>query len=68
MVMVHDPSGKEENDFFFCTDATVPEGQIVQRYYDRWGVEEGVLEAKQSMGFESTHGAGAVRPSIGRPR
>jgi len=56
MVMVRDPSGKEEDDFFFCTDATVPEEQIVQRYYDRWGVEECILEAKQSMGFESTHG------------
>lgn len=56
MVIVRDPSGKEEDDFFFCTDATVPDEQIVQRYYDRWGVEECILEAKQFMGFESTYG------------
>jgi hypothetical protein len=56
MVIVRDPSGKEADDFFFCTDATVPDEQIVQRYYDRWGVEECILEAKQFMGFESTYG------------
>jgi len=56
MVIVRDPSGKEDDDFFFCTDAKVPDEQIVQRYYDRWGVEECILEAKQYMGFESTQG------------
>jgi len=44
------------DDFFFCTDATVADEEIVQRYYDRWGVEECILEAKQHMGFESTQG------------
>jgi hypothetical protein len=56
MVIVRDPAGKEKDDFFFCTDATVPDAEIVQRYYDRWGVEEVILEAKQYMGFESTQG------------
>jgi hypothetical protein len=56
MVIVRDPTGKEEDDFFFCTDATVPDAEIVQRYYDRWGVEEVILESKQYMGFESTQG------------
>jgi hypothetical protein len=56
LVIVRDPAGRQEDDFFFCTDATVPDAQIVQRYYDRWGVEEGILEAKQQMGFESTRG------------
>jgi len=56
MVIVRDPSGKQEDDFFFCTDATVPDQQIVQRYYDRWGVEDSILESKQHMGFESTRG------------
>jgi len=56
MVIVRDPSGKQRDDFFFCTDATVPDGQIVQRYYDRWGVEDSILESKQHMGFESTRG------------
>lgn len=56
MVIVRDPAGKQKDDFFFCTDAQVPDPQIVQRYYDRWGVEESILESKQHMGFESTRG------------
>lgn len=56
MVIVRDPAGKERDDFFFCTDARVPDAEIVQRYYDRWGVEESILESKQYMGFESTQG------------
>jgi hypothetical protein len=56
MVIVRDPAGKERDDFFFCTDDRVPDAEIVQRYYDRWGVEESILESKQYMGFESTQG------------
>ena len=56
LVIVRDPAGKEKDDFFFCTDASVPEAEVVQRYYDRWGVEEVILESKQHMGFESTQG------------
>jgi len=54
--VVRDPASKQEDDLFFCTDASVPDEQIVQRYYDRWGVEECILEAKQQMGFETTRG------------
>jgi hypothetical protein len=56
LVIVRDPAGKQEDDFFFCTHAAVPDEQIVQRYYDRWGVEESIWEAKQQMGFERTRG------------
>jgi len=56
LVIVRDPAGRQKDDFLFCTDATVPDKQIVQRYYDRWGVEECILEAKQQMGFETTRG------------
>jgi len=56
LVIVRDPAGRQEDDFLFCTDAAVPDEQIVQRYYDRWGVEECILEAKQQMGFETTRG------------
>jgi hypothetical protein len=56
LVIVRDPAGKQKDDFFFCTDARVPDAQIAQRYYDRWGVEEAILESKQQMGFESTRG------------
>lgn len=56
LVIVRDPAGRQEDDLFFCTDASVPDEQIVQRYYDRWGVEECILESKQQMGFETTRG------------
>jgi len=56
LVIVRDPAGREEDDFFFCTDATVPDAQIAQRAGDRWGVEEAILEAKQQLGFEDTRG------------
>jgi hypothetical protein len=56
LVIVRDPAGRQKDDFLFCTDANVPDVQIVQRYYDRWGVEECILEAKQQLGFETTRG------------
>jgi len=56
LVLVRDPGGRQQDDFFFCTDAGMPDEQIVQRYDDRWGVEECIQEAKQQMGFESTRG------------
>ena len=56
LVIVRDPQGVQQDDYFFCTDAATPDEQIVQRYYDRWGVQESILEAKQQMGFESTRG------------
>ena len=56
LVLVRDPAGREADDFFFCTNAAVPDAEIVQRYYDRWGVEEAIQEGKQSLGFETTQG------------
>jgi len=56
LVIVRDPAGKQADDLLFCTDPDVAEEQIVQRYFDRWGIEESILEAKQQLGFESTRG------------
>jgi len=56
LVIVRDPRGREKDDFFFCTDAGVPDAEIAQRAFDRWGIEEAILEAKQQLGFESTRG------------
>lgn len=56
LVIVRDPSGVQKDDYLFCTDAATPDRQIVQRYFDRWGVEESILESKQLMGFENTRG------------
>ncbi len=56
LLIVRDPAGRQEDDFLFCTDPTVPDEQIAQRFYDRWGVEEAIWEAKQFLGFEDTRG------------
>jgi hypothetical protein len=56
VVIVRDPAGRQKDDYFFCTDATVGEQEIVQRAVDRWGVEEAIQEAKQQLGFENTRG------------
>ena len=56
LVIVRDPAGRQDDDFLFCTDARAPDPQIVQRFYDRWGVEECIGEAKQQLGFEDTRG------------
>jgi len=56
LVIVRDPAGREKDDFFFCTDASVPDAEIAQRAVDRWGVEEAIQEAKQHLGFEDTRG------------
>jgi hypothetical protein len=56
VVIVRDPTGRQKEDYFFCTDSTVSEQEIVQRAVDRWGVEECIQEAKQQMGFEKTRG------------
>ena len=56
LVIVRDPAGRQKDDYFFCTDATCSEQEIVQRATDRWGVEEAIREAKQCLGFENTRG------------
>jgi hypothetical protein len=56
VVIVRDPADQQRDDYFFCTQASVSEQEIVQRATDRWGVEEAIQEAKQHMGFENTRG------------
>ena len=56
VVIVRDPAGRQKDDYFFCTDAAVSEQEIVQRTVDRWGIEETIQEAKQTLGFEDTRG------------
>lgn len=56
LVIVRDPDGKQKDDFFFCTDASVDEVQIVERAYARWSIEESIQDAKQQHGFEQVQG------------
>jgi len=56
LVIVRDPSGRQQDDFFFCTDATVGEAEVVERDYARWPIEESIQDAKQHGGFEQVQG------------
>lgn len=56
LLIVRDPDGRQDDDFFFCTDSTADEVQIIERYYARWPIEESIQDAKQHGGFEQVQG------------
>jgi hypothetical protein len=56
VLIIRDPAGLEPDDYAVCTDPAVPEAEAVQRFYDRWGIEEAIEESKQSLGMERTQG------------
>lgn len=56
VVIVRDPEGKEDDLHLVCSDPAISDVQIAQRYFDRWGIEECIEEAKQQMGMERTRG------------
>jgi hypothetical protein len=56
VVFVEDPTGREDSFRAVCSDPTMPDEQIVQTFYDRWGIEECFQESKQQMGMERTRG------------
>jgi hypothetical protein len=56
VVLVRDPSGVEDDLAVACTDLAVADAAVVQRQFDRWGIEECIEEAKQQMGMERTRG------------
>jgi hypothetical protein len=56
VVLVRDPAGVEDDLFVVCTDPRVPDERIVQRSFDRWGIEECIEEAKQHLGMERLRG------------
>jgi hypothetical protein len=56
LVIVRDPTARQQDDFFFCTDPSASEQEIVERYYARWPIEESIQESKQHHGFEQVQG------------
>ena len=52
VVIVRDPSGQEPDDYFFSTDVSLSPVQIAEHCAARWGIEELIREAKQSLGFD----------------
>lgn len=67
VVLVQDPSGQEDDLQVICTDPAIPDPAIVQRYFDRWGIEECIEEAKQHLGMERTRGWSAKTVSRQAP-
>jgi hypothetical protein len=51
-VIVRDPSGEHEDEFFFTTDRSLSVRAIVQGYGHRWSQEVAHREAKQQMGID----------------
>ena len=56
LLIVRDPWGKQKDDFLFCTDPTVPDQQIIERFAARWPIEECIRDGKQLGGFEQVQG------------
>jgi hypothetical protein len=56
LLIARDPEGKQDDDFFFCTDPAVPDERVIERVAARWPIEEAVRDAKQHMGMEKVQG------------
>jgi hypothetical protein len=56
LVILRDPAGRQDDDFAFCTDSTVCDVQIAERFYARWPIEEAIQDGKQHGGFEQVQG------------
>jgi hypothetical protein len=56
VVIVRDPSGREDELHVVCTDPGMSDTQIAQEFFDRWGIEESIQDAKQWMGLERMRG------------
>ena len=56
LLIIRDPAGKEKDDFAFCTDPTVDDVEIVERFAARWSIEETIHDGKQFGGFEQVQG------------
>ena len=56
LLIVRDPSGRQKDDYLFCTDPTVRDEQIIERFAARWPIEECIHDGKQFGGFEQVQG------------
>jgi len=56
LLIVRDPSGKQKDDYLFCTEPATPDEQIIERFAARWPIEECIHDGKQTGGFEQVQG------------
>lgn len=52
IVVVRDPSGRRQDEAFFCTDLTVTASFILEGYARRWTLEVAYHDTKQSLGLD----------------
>ena len=64
MVIVRDPTGKHEDEFFFSTDLTLSPRTVIEGYGRRWSQEVMHREAKQQMGIDDPQAR--VQPAVER--
>jgi len=50
LVLSRDPTGHEEDDFFFTTDLTMKPGEVIGHFSDRWCIEDTFKNTKQLLG------------------
>jgi hypothetical protein len=56
VLIVRDPSGRQTDDYMVCTDATVSDAEIIERFAARWSIEEAIQHGKQVGGMEQVQG------------
>ena len=63
IVVVRDPTGRRQDEAFFCTDFTVDEALILEGYARRWTLEVTFHDTKQHLGLADpqSQAAHAVR-------
>jgi hypothetical protein len=52
-VFVHDLDGTHRDEYFFCTDPSMPPERIVTLYTGRWCIEVTFQEVREWLGFET---------------
>jgi len=52
ILLVRDPQGKEDDDFFFTTAVKQSASQAITEYGDRWPIEVTIRDSKQLLGVE----------------
>jgi hypothetical protein len=56
VLIVRDPSGQQIDDYMVCTDPTVSDAEIIERFAARWSIEEAIQQGKQIGGMEKVQG------------
>ena len=51
IVVVRDPTGRRQDEAFFCTNPVVPDGFILEGYARRWTLEVTFHDTKQHLGL-----------------